>query len=418
MKAWLDVLLIAASLLVLPAAADSTSAPTDLPATAAVERTLAQHPRVRAAAAEARLAMAERDRLAAGEHEFELGLSSQRRQISGGPDHAEWGASLTRGLRLPGKADLDRRIGEQGVLEAQERLAAIRHETARQLLTDWYAVRQADLAAQLWRQQAELLEAQRRGIESRLRRGDASRLDLLQAEASVAQAEAQWAVARAHSQTARAELDARFPELPPPDATRYQPSIPEGDAALWTQRSLEHNPELRAYARAVEKARLLTRRAEANRRPDPTLGLHVADEMGGADRILGISLSLPLPGGVRAAEERARLAQSEALSESAAEIRRRIAAESAANWQRAAAGVESWQRLDAAAQSIGRQAELTQRAHALGELGLAEALLARRGALDALLAAEQARLGANAAIARLFLDAHRLWPLAGDVMPP
>lgn len=407
-------LLAALALLPVTAAAGEPPMPADLPPAAAVQRALDAHPQVRAAQARLRVAQAEHERLKAGGHEYELGLASQRRDTRGGPDYTEWSASLSRGLRLPGKADLDRRIGQQGVLEAEERVGDARHEAARQLLELWYAARQAALEAGLWRQQAALLADQKRIVETRLKRGDAARLDLLQAEAALAQAQSQSAAAGAREQAARAELSARFPELPAPADSAAEPVAPEGDPALWLARTLDHNHELLAAQRAMEQAQLLARRAAAERRPDPTLGLHLASEQSGDERIVGVSLSLPLPGGARRAEAQVGLARAQALAELEADTRRRLTAEAAVNWQRAAAGVDSWRRLEAAAQAIQRHADLARRAHELGEVGLSEALLARRAALDAQLAAGQARLAANAAGARLLLDAHRLWPLDGE----
>lgn len=400
--------------LALPALAAQAPIPADLPPAAAVAQALATHPGVRAAQAELRGAEAERSRLVAGEHEYNLRLATQRRAVQGGPDYMEWSAGLERGLRLSGKAELDARIGEQGVLEAGERVGDARHEAARQLLGLWYAARQAGLETRLWRQQIGLVEDQKRIVDTRVKRGDAARLDTLQADAALAQAQSQAAAAEAREKAALAELGARFPELPVPGEADAEPVLPEGGAAAWLEHTLEHNHELLAARRALDKARLQTRRAEAERRPDPTLGLHLASEQGGDERIVGVSLSVPLPGEGRRAMAGARLAQAEALAEMEAAARRRLAAEAAANWQRAAAGVESWRRLEEAAQAVGRHADLARRAHALGELGLSDTLLARRAALEARLAAGQARLAANEAIARLLLDAHRLWPLGDD----
>lgn len=397
-----------------PAHAGVSPAPADLPPAAAVEQALDAHPMVRAAQAEVRGAQAERGRLQAGAHEYGLRFSTQRRSVSGGADYTEWGASVERGLRLPGKAGLDGRIGEQGELAAQERVGDARHETARLLLSQWYATAQAGLEAGLWRQQAALLQEQRRIVETRVKRGDAARLEVLQAEAAVAQADSQAQAAEARELAAQAELRARFPELPAPTPSQARPSAPAGDAAVWLERTLAHNHELLAVQRELDKARLLTQRAEAERRPDPTLGLHLANEQGGNDKIVGVSLAIPLPGAARRAQAGVQLAQAEALAEMETATRRRLAAESAANWQRAVAGVASWQRLEEAAQAVERHADLARRAQALGELGLSEALQARRAALEAQLAAGQARLAANEAIARLLLDAHQLWPLGGD----
>jgi cobalt-zinc-cadmium efflux system outer membrane protein len=389
--------------------------PGDLPPKAAVEQVLSTHPMVRAARADVRGAQAEHERRKAGEYEYGVRLSTQRRSVSGGPDYTEWGAGIERGLRLPGKAALDDRIGAQGVMEAEEKVGDARHEAARQLLGLWYATRQAGLEAGLWRQQADLLKDQKRIVETRVKRGDAARLDVFQADAALSQALSQVAAAQAREKTALAELKARFPELPAPDTSVAVPVIPEGDEAAWLERTLAHNHELLAVRRALEKARLLNRRAEADRTPDPTLGLHLANEQGGSDKIFGVSLSIPLPGEARRVQARVQLAHAEAMAEMEAATHRRLAAEAAANWQRVVSGIESWQRLEEAAQAVTLHADLARRAGELGELGLSDTLLARRAALEAHLTAGQARLAANEAIARLLLDAHRLWFLAdGD----
>jgi cobalt-zinc-cadmium efflux system outer membrane protein len=411
MKALVPILFCLAA----PAFAAETPPPADLPPAALVEQALAAHPAVRAAQAELRGAEAERLRLKAGDYEYTVNLATQRRAISGGPDHMEWSAGIERGLRLSGKAALDVQIGEQGVLEAGERVGDARHEAARQLLGLWYGARQAALEAGLWRQQIVLLEDQKRIVETRVKRGDAARLDTLQAEAALAQARSQAVAAESRETSALVELAARFPELPRPGEADAPPVLPAGDAAAWLEHTLEHNHELLAVRRALDKARLQTRRAEAERRPDPVVGLHLASEQGGSDRIVGVSLSLPLPGEGRRAQAGIRLARSDALAEMEAATRRRLAAEAGANWQRAVSGTEAWRQLEEAAQATGRHADLARRAHALGELGLSDTLLARKAALEARLAAGQARLAANEAIARLLLDAHRLWPLAdGD----
>lgn len=411
MRIWLAALMLGAGW---GAIAAEPPPPADLPPAAAVEQALDGHPQVRAAQAELRAAEAEHGRLRAGGYEYGLSLATQRRNVRGGPDHTEWSASLARGLRLPAKAELDDRIGGQGVRAAEERVGDARHEAARQLLGLWYAARQAALEAGLWERQAALLQEQKRVVEARVKRGDAARLDILHAEAAVAQALSQGVAASARARSVHSELAARFPELPPPEDSQPAPTAPAGDADLWVARTLAHNHELLAVQRTLDKARLLTRRAEADRTPDPTLGLHLANEMGGDDRILGVSLSIPLPGKTRGWEVQARLAQAEAMAEMESATRRRLSAEAAANWQKAAAGVESWRRLEEAAQAVERHADLARRAHELGELGLSDTLLARRAALEARLAAGQARLTANEAIARLLLDAHRLWPLGAD----
>ncbi|MEW5788656.1 MAG: TolC family protein [Pseudomonadota bacterium] len=395
----------------------ASGVPADLPPPAVVEKALAAHPGVRAARAELRGAAAEASRLRAGEYEYGLRLATQRRSAGNGPDYTEWSAGLERGLRLGGKASLDAQIGELGRSEYEERLGEARHEAARELLDLWYASRKASLEARLWRQQVSLLEDQKRIVDTRVRRGDAARLDALQAQAALAQAQSSAVASEAREGIALAELRVRYPELPAPQDNSVSPVVPEGDELAWLDRTLAHNHELLAIRRALGKARLLARRSEAEGVPDPVLGLYLASEQGGAERILGLSLSLPLPGEGRGAQTRVRLAQAEVLAEQEAALIRQIKARVAGNWRLAVAEVETWQRLEEVALVAEKHADLARRALALGELGLSDTLLARRNALDSRLAAGQARLAANEAIARLLLDAHQLWPLA-DVDQP
>lgn len=387
------------------------AAPMDLPAAQAAAAALDNHPQVRAALARLRTAEAEHARQRAGPHEYGLRLATQRRNVRGGPDHTEWEAALERGLRLPGKAQLDERIGAAGVEEARERVGEARHEAARQLLGLWYAALQAKAEVRVWQDQVTLLEAEARNVRSRIKAGDAARLQGLQAEAALAQAEAQLAQAQARARAALSELNRHFPELPTPVEAAAEPSLPEGDADAWVAQTLAHNHELLAAQRAAERARLMAQRLAAERRPDPVLGLRYASEQGGEERILGLSLAIALPGEAKGAAARGQAAEAEALAEAEAAIRRRLSAEAATHWLRASGAVEAYRRLAQAAEAAARHAGLTRRAHELGEVGLTEALLARRTLLEARLAAEQARLAANEAIARLLLDAHRLWPL-------
>lgn len=405
--------------------AGTPAAPADLPPGEVVVRMLASHPAVQAAEAQARVAEAERRRLEAGEHEFNLNLTGQRRRESAGPEYLEWQAGLSRGLRLPGKAGLDVRIGEMGVHHAEERIGDARHETGRQLLAAWYGFLQAKMGARLWQEQTELLREQVRVVDLRIKRGDAAQIERMLAEAVLSQAISQAGQAEAVASIARAEFLAQFPDVPPPVASTAEPVLPEGGEADWVARVLEHNHELQAAQLAFEQAGLQRRRAESERLPDPTVGMFYGHEADGRERVLGLSVNLALPGEARRAASEASAARAEVAAAEFVAVRRRLAGEAVAAWQRAVAGVESHQRLKVAAEAVTRHAALAQRAYELGELGLSETLLARRSALEAQLALVQARLAGNEAVARLLIDAHALWPmpeapdeLAGAIRSP
>lgn len=388
-------------------------APTDLPPADSVERALDRHPRVRAAQARLDAARADGERLRAGDYELGLNLLSQQRRSSVGPDYREWSVGLERKLRLPGKGGLDRAIGDKGVAEAEERVGDARHELARQLLALWYACLQAEAETALWRRQADILREQKRVTELRVSRGDAARMEGLQALAALAMAESEARQADSRKKIAQAELLAYFPELSPAFVVA-EPALPEGGEAHWSGLLLAHNHELLAVQRLEERLRLQAERVASDRLPDPLVGLHYSRELGGAENIVGVSLGIELPGSARRAQAGMYRAEAQAAAEELAATRQRLVAEAAGNWQRATVGVETYAQLKAAAEAVEQHATLTRRAYQLGELGLGETLLAQRNAIEGRLAAERARLEANQAVARLLLDAHALWRLERD----
>ncbi len=385
------------------------AAPADLPEARIARAVIAEHPLVRAAEARLRAAQAEQARLRAGPHEFAVRMGAAQRNVKGAPDQGEWETAIERGLRLPDKARLDERMGGTAVEEAVERVGEARHEAARQLIAQWYAVLQAQADARLWQEQATLLEQEARIVTRRVATGDAARMQVLQVETARSQAAAQLAQAQTRAQAALAELTRHFPSLPAPTGQDREPALPAGDEAAWVERTLARNHELHAARHAAARARLAAQRLAAERWPDPVLGLRYAREQGGDERVLGLSLAIALPGEARRAAVAQQSAEADAQAETEAGVARRLTADAAANWQRASGAVAAYQRLGDAARAAGRHVELTRRAFELGELGLGDVLLARRAALDARLALEQARLQANAAIARLLLDAHALW---------
>ncbi|MFM1988966.1 MAG: hypothetical protein RJA99_1923, partial [Pseudomonadota bacterium] len=135
---------------------------------------------------------------------------------------------------------------------------------------------------------------------------------------------------------------------------------------------------------------------------------------GGAERILGLAVSIPLAGAARAAAVDEAAAQARAAAAREAAVRRRLEAEVEGAVLRAAGARDGWQRLDAAAARLESAAALSARAYALGEGAIGEVLVARRLASDARLAAVTAGVDAAQARYRLLLDAHALWDFDDD----
>jgi cobalt-zinc-cadmium efflux system outer membrane protein len=403
-------------------AAPNLTPPADLPPMAAANAALEAHPAVLAAQARVAAALAEGRRLTAGEHEYQARAGYKRRREggkTGGVDAMnDWEMGIERGLRLPSKAKLDREIGASLAAEAEERVGDARHEAARDLIATWYAALRGQSDAAAWREQAGLLRQQREVVEKRIKAGDAAVMERSQAEAALRQAEAEGRRAETAATEAAAGLAARFPGLPAPvSATTPGPgALPSlsGSASEWVSVALEHNHELAILQKEGERMRILARRQQADLTPDPILGLHYSRERSGQDNLLGVSLTLPLPGDNRRARVDVANEEARALAQQEVGAKARIEGEIRVIHARLQGSLSRLEAQEEMARQLDRYAELAWRAYQLGETPLWEALNARRSARDARRETLLSRLDVHEAAARLLLDSHKLWPMQED----
>ena len=75
------------------------------------------------------------------------------------------------------------------------------------------------------------------------------------------------------------------------------------------------------------RGRLLASRADAERLPDPVVGVHFGADRSGDERLAGISLSIAIPGAARAANARREVALAEAASQREAATLAKVDAE-------------------------------------------------------------------------------------------
>lgn len=388
-------------------AAPVSSLPPERLALRAIERT----PEVQAAAAGLARAEAESRLRSVGTHEAQLSVVPQRRRIEGGPTYNEWEAELSRAVRWPGKARLDREIGAGGVEVARLDLADAHHASARRLLALWSAWQRAWVVAKQQHEQVRLWARDRKAIARRVELGDAAQRDRIAADAALAQARAAALQADADEQSARRMLTSAFPGLPLPPRVRLGKAPPAlaGSDAYWSGLIIQRSHEIGAADARVRMREAEARRARADRLADPTVGVRVLNDLGGRERALGLVLSIPI--GVRQRGARAAAADADALAEQAqaAMVHRDIARDAREVVARAHAFRAIWRSradaLDAAQDSAARE----ERAYALGESGLAELLAARRVERDAALAERRAAVDAIEAVARVRIDAHDLW---------
>lgn len=388
-----------------------------LPPVAATREVIAALPPLLAAKAGVALAQARSQRLQAGVHEWAFKAGAQQRSDALGDKFFETDVALERGMRFGRKGQTDRALGEMGVNAGQMSYADTWHETVRTLVQAWFEAQRARASVQVLAQQTVLAADQLRVAQRRVKAGDAPRLDEMMARAESERAQGAEQQARGRLEVMLQELRLRYPGLAleplqlsdsAAASATSPPAMPEADA-VWLQRIMADNHELELAEAEAQVARLAAQRAQLDTRPDPLVGVRAARERGGSENVVGLYITVPISGALRAADARAAQAQADAAEQRLALTRQKVqaAAQRAVLQTRHTRSV--WARQQAVQQAMAQVAQLSTKAYALGEVSLTESLQARRNALEASLTAQAARWDALEAITRLLVDAHQLW---------
>ncbi len=414
MKRWCSLLLLGMASCSISAMDVNVATPTDLPSTESARAWLRQDPAVQEALADMAGAGHVAGMLRASPHEWTIKATSQQRRYEAGPTSREWAAQLERTIRLPGKKALDRQLGDVEVELAEARLGEAIHEAARSLLDLWMAWVQAEQAKKLIAEQTTFSQSNLRAAQKRQRAGDASRLEVNVAAGDLAEIQQRFAEASAEAIKAHARLKIRFPDVPAAQPTLSEPQPVDMPEGAWRELVIANSDPLRIAELQVRQASQQAKRTRADRLPDPTVGLFTASEAFRRERIIGVSVSIPLPGGYR----RERLGQALTAVDAATAARDRAQRVVETDIDEAYADADGnhrrWQLATKGARHAADTAQLTQRGYTLGEAEVQTLLLARRQSLQASEAALDARVTALRAYYRLLIDAHRIWGLAHE----
>lgn len=383
-----------------------------LPPEALARQAVQDHPQSRSSAIGVDLAAAGQRRLDAGQYEWTVRAGASRHRDGVGSPYTEQELSLERGLRWFGKASGDSAIGAKGVELAKAAHADVWHETGRALMTDWFdAVREMSAARRML-EQRELAGQLRAMVDKRVRAGDAAPLELLQADTESRRVDALLQQARQREERALRTLSANYPGLPRPDVSAMPPPQPlSDDAARWFDTIMHDNHELELAQAELELSTLQAARVARERMPDPTVGVHARRERAGVERVVGLSITIALPGQARAADGSAAAARAGMAAERLRQTRVKVTLAARRAIDDCGRNYANWQTLQQVRQQSERQAATMMSAYRLGEASLGDALNTRRLALDAAATAESAQIDALAALSRLYLDAHAIWAL-------
>jgi len=382
-----------------------------LPPEEAVASALLDHPSVIAAHARLEAARARSEAIRKGSYEFTVQGSYVRRDVKGGAAFDEYDTQLSRPIRLPGKARLDRAIGTYGAQVAENVAEDARHEAALLLAGHWFDWLSASAQAQVDRAAVTNYEASLKALERRKSMRDASQLDVDQAQAALAEARRTLEQSAGMAALARTRLATHFPALALPVDAPEVPLPEMADARLSQLGDLVIVNSHQIAAAEAESARMsaVANRARADRVADPTVGLRLFSEFGGIERGAGVIVSMPLGGGHRKALANEASAGASAAEADAQLARYEVSEVANADVTEARFRLASWQRARDAVAAQMAALEKLRRGHQLGEIDLAELLLGERMVHDAFRREAEARADAMRSITKLRIDAHDLW---------
>ena len=197
-------------------------------------------------------------------------------------------------------------------------------------------------------------------------------------------------------------LPSRLPELPVPDP------LPEG-TKHWRELIIQRSHEIAAAREDFGRQQRVADRALAERHADPSVGIRVMNELGGAEQAVGLVLNLPFVGSHRSALAARERANADVFEAELASVTRMIELEARQNTLAVEQLHARWQARYQALTAMQRASERTRRAWELGEADFSEYLLAQRNHRQAKLDETQARVDALEAIQRVQVDSHELW---------
>lgn len=325
-------------------------------------------------------------RIVLSPYEYQASASAGQRFIddplTSDSDFTEFGAGISRTIRLPSKKRLDQQLSDIEIEIAILSVEAAKFEeklTFVKLWNDWaQAHRLVAVSQDQAKDAAELAELERVKVE----KGAARQVnaDILLAQSQMAEVMMQRDLAAANR--AKLTLQTRYPMVLLPD----EPFRLSKPLMVMPRMDLQDGPSYPAQRLAAlqsQRLRLKARRERLNKRPDPTLGMAVSNEFGGRETSVMGTISIPLGGKLRRAT--ADEAQAQALK---SEVESRLSYQLAAqDYAYAMENAKSYQTLiassDMARKASRAAVEQIEKGYALGAITAQEVIVARQSLREA-----------------------------------
>ena len=384
-----------------------------LPPTARVQEVLLASPYIQSARYRQQAQEARAQQQAVGAYEFGVRLSQHSRHVQDpSQTFGETQLALERPLRWWNKGQTDQQLSEQSRTIAQVGYADAWHESSRRLLGQWLSAWRAKVVLDSAEEQSRLAQSLERQAAARLRQGDISRLDAELARAEWQRVNAQRDLALSEWTRAQALLARLYPGLGAPGALPDLSQLPPLDPLeVLREDYLRKHHELNLMRAESARAALTAQRQRQERVPDPTLGVFSARERMGAERVLGVSVGIPLPGSSRQYLATAAQADAGAWEDRVRQAELEFGAEFDRRWLGARDLRQSLTQMTEATRIQQDAAHQALRAYTLGESTMTDVLQHRRWADEQLKALRLMQLEVLEHVAFIELDLHRLWDL-------
>lgn len=384
-----------------------------LPKDEEIRNALQASPRIGAADARKNSLSHKADAIASGAHEFTLRGTRQNRNVassSNSVNYQEYWAGIERPIRLWGKGGVDKKIAGVTKEYAGNEFSDAMHETSKELMANWFNYLKSLQARIVAEKNSQLGDQIGRIAQIRYKVGDVARLDAQLASAEQGRLKAFLELAKAHESSAGQVILQRYPGIELIKHFKWD-GIPNLQAKkeVLRQQYLERNHELKMVKSDADRFDLQAQRSSLDKLPDPTIGLYTANEFGGAERINGISLSFPIPGGARFSNASAAAAESEMAKQRLRDAEQRVSIEFEQLWSQLVSRKVAAETLLASAKAQNEAANAAEKAYVLGEGTISDLIAARKAANENQLSADLMRLDALESYYRMKLDLHEIW---------
>ncbi len=396
---------------VLAAGGAAEAADNFLPQADVAQAAIGAHPVVAAAEASLMEAQAQARLYTAGDHDFHLSGSYIRRDVRGEGTYSEWDSTISRAIRLPGKAKEDRKIGALGVNVAENARDDARHQVALLLKDYWFEWLEAGAMHRIDQMAVDTYRQELQAVERRYELQEAALLEVEGVRSALATAEAGLQKSRARKLEAERAIATMFPTmaLPAQQLDIGDPAATKYSFDQWKNLILTRSHELRMAEKYAKQQMALARRGRLNKIADPTIGVRFFSERGGEEQGVGLLFSMPFGSSRRSAQSDAKRARALAAEAQARQVRLMVEEVADRDITRAEAGLSVWQQASVALTASKQVVSRVRRAVELGERDLVELLRALNAHHDVVRQEASARIAAHGAFTQLRIDSHEIW---------